>query len=288
MSMNACSPDSRAPTSKLLWITNLPYGKADGRPLLLNIICPYPMPATPRPAVIWVHGGGWTAGDRWDGHNDCFCPLLVRHGFVAATIEYRLMPHARFPAQLHDVKAAIRWLRANTATFPIDPDRIGIWGFSAGACLAALAGLTGDVPELEGDCGSPGYSSQVQAVAVGAVPADLLEYRSGDLHDFLIDFLAGTPEERADLWRRASPIYHVHKNAPPFLIAHGTRDELIPFAQAQRLAAALAAAGGTVELIPIEGVYHNWTTQIEVPEGGERECDLGPLALPFFQRHLHP
>jgi len=272
----------------LLWITSLPYGEADGTPLLLNVVCPYPMPTTPRPAVVWVHGGGWSAGDRWDGHNDCFCPLLAQHGFFTVTIEYRLMPQARFPAQLHDVKAAIRWLRANTATFPIDPDRIGIWGFSAGACLAALAGLTGDVPALEGNCGSPSYSSRVQAVAVGAAPADFLDYRSGDLREFLIDFLGGTPDERVELWQCASPIYHVDGNAPPFLIAHGTRDELIPIAQAERLATALTAADVTVEFIVIEGVYHNWTTQLEVPAGDERECDLGPLALPFFQKHLHP
>jgi len=270
----------------LQWITSLRYGEADGLPLLLNIICPYPMPSTPCPAVVWVHGGGWTAGDRWDGHNDCFCPLLACHGFFAVTIDYRLMPRARFPAPLHDVKAAIRWLRANTATFPIDPERIGIWGFSAGACLAALAGLTGDVPALEGDCGPLGYSSRVQAVAVGAAPTDFLEYRTSDLREFLVDFLAGTPEEHEDRWRRASPIAHVHAQAPPFLIAHGTCDELIPIGQAERLAAALRANGVEVEFIALDGAYHNWTRQLEVAPGDERERDLGPLALPFFQKHL--
>ena len=143
------------------------YGQAGDVPLVLDIIAPAAS-TKPCPGVIWVHGGGWTEGDRSDGFNALFCPLLAHHGFFTVTIDYRLMPHAHFPAQIHDVKAAIRWLRANAPSYAIDPDRIGIWGFSAGGHLAALAGLTADLPELEGDCGSAGYSGTQEQLLVPA------------------------------------------------------------------------------------------------------------------------
>ena len=262
------------------------YGQAGDVPLVLDIIAPAASTKL-RPAVIWVHGGGWTAGDRSDGFNALFCPLLAQHGFFTVTIEYRLMPHARFPAQIHDVKAAIRWLRATAPSYAIDPERIGIWGFSAGGHLAALAALTADLPELEGTCGSAGYSSRVHAVAVGAAPIDFLDCTRPQ-RAFLADFLGGAAEDYPDVWRLASPLYHVHEAAPPFLIAHSTLDETIPFTHAERFVAALRAHHVPVEFVAIEGVYHNWTTQMEVPDGEEREQDLGPLALPFFQRHLCP
>jgi acetyl esterase/lipase len=274
--------------SSITYIGDLPYGEVNGRALLLDMFAPPCIPSKLRPAVIWLYGGGWCSGDRTDGHTPEFCPLLAQHGFVAVSIDYRLSQEAPFPAQIHDVKAAIRWLRTNAGTYHIDPNRIGVWGFSAGAHLAALAGVTGNLPELEGTVGSPGVPSHVQAVAIGAGCADFLDF-GGAIEDdtpVLVSLFGGTISERKQLAQLASPIYHIRPGVPPFLIAHGTLDETIPIAQLKRFADVLRSVGGEVEFIAIEGVYHNWTTQMTAPEGGDRERDLGPLALPFFQRQL--
>jgi len=265
-------------------MTDVPFGESEETILLLDACYPSPIPTTLRPAVLWVHGNGWTGGHRCDDAG--ICQLFADHGFFAVTMDYRLSHQARFPAQIYDVKAAIRWVRANAATYAIDPDRIGIAGFSAGGHLAALAGLTGDLPELEGRSGSPGYSSRVHAVAVGAAPTDLFDYHHRPENAFLEQFLGGTADEREELWWLASPIYHVHRGAPPFLIAHGTLDELVPFAQAECLAHALQRVGVEVEFIPIAGVDHNWVPLPETPVAWRRGADLEHLALPFFQRRL--
>jgi acetyl esterase/lipase len=266
------------------WLKNVPFGEADGTPLLLDACYPSPMPTSPLPVVIWVHGNGWSTGQRCDDAG--ICHLYAQQGFFTLTIDYRLSHQAPFPAQIHDVKAAIRWVRASASTYALDPNRIGIAGFSAGGHLAALAGLTDDMPELEGTSGSPGCSSRVHAVAVGAAPLDFFEYRRRAEYAFLVQFFGGAVDERTDLWRLASPIYHVQRRAPPFLIAHGTLDELVPFSQAERLAAALQAVGVAVEFIPVEGVDHNWTPLVAPRTEGAPARDLEHLALPFFQRHL--
>lgn len=275
----------------LAFIPDVQYGEADGKPLLLDAITPRGTPDRPRPAVVWLHGFGWFAGTRRDNLEISMCLFLAAHGFFTVSIEYRLSGEATFPAQIHDVKAAIRWLRANAATHGIDPAHIGIWGGSAGGGLAALAGLTGDLPELEGSSGSPGYSSRVQAVAVASSPSDFLRpggEMSNDADGPVERLFGGTVAEKADLMRLGSPIAHVSRSAPPFLIAHGTLDETVPFEQGKWLYEALVAAGVEAEFIPIEGVYHNWLTEVEGIPGREDTWKLGPLALPFFTKHLHP
>jgi acetyl esterase/lipase len=276
----------------LTFIPDVQYGEADEKPLLFDAITPQGVPDTLRPAVVWLHGFGWFAGTRRDNLEISMCTFLAAHGFFTASIEYRLSGEATFPAQIHDVKAAIRWLRANAASYGIDPDHIGIWGGSAGGGLAALAGLTGDLPELEGESGSPGYSSRVQAVAVASAPSDFLRpggEMSNDADGPVEWLFGGTLAQKEDLMRLGSPIYHVGPDAPPFLIAHGTLDETVPCQQGERLHEALVAAGIEAEFIPIEGVYHNWMTEIEsrIP-GREDTWKLGPMALPFFEKQLRP
>jgi len=147
-----------------------------------------------------------------------------------------------------------------------------------------------DMPELEGDVGSPGHSSRVQAVAVASSPSDFLlpggEMRN-DADGPVTWLFGGTVAEKRELMRLASPMAHVNRNAPPFLIAHGTLDETVPFEQGERLYQALRDVGAGAEFIPITGAYHNWMTQAEsdIP-GREDTWKLGPLALSFFQRHL--
>src|SRR5215218_6765783 len=140
---------SLIPAVPVTWLADVPFGMADGTPLLLDILCPAPIPTTLLPTVIWIQGNACWKGHRRDDLTLCYC--FAQRGFFTLTIDYRLSPQAPFPAQLHDVKAAIRWVRANASTYTIDPERIGLVGYSAGGHLAALAGVTGDLPELEGN-----------------------------------------------------------------------------------------------------------------------------------------
>lgn len=156
--------------------------------------------------------------------------------------------------------------------------------------LAALAGLTGDRPDLEGGSGNPGYSSQVQAVAVASAPSDFLQSGGAmrnDLDGPVSWLFGGTVAEKAELMRLASPTHQVHAGAPPFLIAHGTFDETVPYEQSRGLYDALTATGVQAELHPIAGVYHNWMTEADGLPGREDTWKLGPLSLPFFENHLH-
>jgi acetyl esterase/lipase len=205
-------------------------------------------------AALYVHGGGWSAGDPSEGFEPWACPLLERHGFVTESLRYRLSTEAPFPAQLDDVRAALRRLRK-------DHDWVAVWGFSAGGHLAALAGLSDDVQAAV--LGSP--------VTDLSIPGGLVA-----LDSHVTQLLLGG---NSDLAFEASPINHVHANAPPFLIAHGTADEAVPFEHARRLHDALRTAGAPSELVALEGADHAW-----LPSPGIER--FGQLALDFFQRHL--
>jgi len=149
---------------------DLVFGKADGIELTLDLYLPS-NPIRSVPLIIYIHGGGWRGLDK------SWCPYPMRFltlEYAVASINYRLAPDATFPAQLHDCKAAVRWLRAHAEDFHFLGDRIGVWGDSAGGHLAAMLGVTGKRPELEGNCGTPGVSSQVQAVCDWFGPTDLV------------------------------------------------------------------------------------------------------------------
>src|SRR5215813_10908607 len=153
-------------------VLDIPYGMANGRSLSLDALRPERDSGTALPVVLWLHGGGWYSGDKRFVIHTHKLDFLVRSGFVVASVEYRLSDEASFPAQIHDVKAALRWLRARPEVLGIDPERVAIAGFSAGAHLAALAATTAGVPELEGESGSPGYSTRVRAAIAMAPPTD--------------------------------------------------------------------------------------------------------------------
>lgn len=289
-------------------IAAIQYGR-EGRPtLVLDLLGPYPLPDTPLPTVIRVTGAGWAEENRAGATVTPWCGggirFLAAAGFLAAVISVRLSWQAPFPAQIHDVKAAIRWLRAHTDDYPIDPNRIGIMGDSAGGHLAALAALTGDDPDLEGDSGTPGYSSQVQAAVAISAPSDFLKFGdidttrpapqpparfARDLHgveEALSQLFGGTLDQRQGLIRLASPIYHIRRTAPPFLIIHGTRDDLVPFEQGKRLHHALEQAGAGTTFIPIQGGFHNLRDDPDLPYRGEVWDNVGQQTIEFFHRHL--
>lgn len=267
------------------------YGQAGEQPLRLAIVRPASA-GGPLPAVIWVHGGGWREGSYTaSGLEWWCCPLMAGAGFVAVTVQYRLSFEAVFPAQIHDVKGGIRWVRAHAAEYGIDPDRIGIWGHSAGGHLAALAGVTGDLPELEGTIGPAGVSSAVQAVVAGSPVTDFTaggEGWTGSAYDAVIDLFGGVGREKRDLMRLASPICHAHFSAAPTLVVHGDADGVVPVSQADTLVAALRAADVPIEYERLPGADHVLFAG-ERRYGREHGLDrLAELAVPFFRRWLGP
>jgi acetyl esterase/lipase len=245
------------------------YAVAPGyRPLQLDLWVP--STPTPPPLVVWIHGGGWMFGDRR------YLPETLRPnslfeesvaaGLAVATIDYRHALEAHFPAQLHDSKAAIRYLRAHAEVLGIDTTKIGVWGESAGGHLAALVGLTGEHAELEGAIGVLRQSSAVDVVVDWYGPADLaLQPREGRSPEIAAklppemltpaeELLAGGNDEHT--LAVASPISYVTPDAPPFLLIHGTADTVVPYVQSEVLTQALADAGVSTELVPIEGADH--------------------------------
>ncbi|MEU9029463.1 alpha/beta hydrolase [Streptomyces sp. NPDC048383] len=243
------------------------------RPRLLDVRTP--AGEGPFPAVVWIHGGGWLDGDR--RYPPPTVPAELLHGAVLdaglalVSIDYRHSLEAPFPAQLHDVKAAIRYVRAFAEVLGIDPDRIGVWGESAGGHLAALAGLVGpgspDGAALEGAHGVGSGDTGVLAVVDWYGVSDLTALAEHPMPpmpgadgfpDPYEALLGGTEAERPALARAASPVTYADGTnpPPPFLLVHGTRDGLVPYSQSEALARALEGAGGAVTLRPVDGADH--------------------------------
>ena len=237
------------------------------RPLLLDVHVPADAPG-PVPCVVWVHGGGWEAGDRrWppsDWPLDLLFGSLVAAGLAVATVDYRLSAEARHPAQVHDVKAAVRFVRDRAHVLGIDPDRLGVAGESAGGHLAAMVALTPGHPDLEGDVGrdlvDPRTSSAVRAAAILYGVTDFAAMVGEDEvpPDELLGLpevrlLGATPEQAPALAAAASPVSHASAAAPPVLLISGDADTVVPLDQSVRLRDALLAAGATdvvLEVVP--------------------------------------
>jgi acetyl esterase/lipase len=233
-------------------------------------------PVGPLPLVVWIHGGGWQAGSK---ERTPALPLVTK-GYVVASINYRLSQHAVFPAQVEDCKAAIRWLRANAKTHKIDPERIAVWGGSAGGHLVALLGTTAHVKELEGKSGNLDQSSRVQAVIDWYGPTDFLHMgdKVNDPKSPVFKLLGGTVTDKKELTALASPVTHVTKEAAPLLIMHGDQDPAVPFSQSEILAEALKKAGVEVTLKKLEGAKHGG------PEFTNSESRK--LIEDFLEKHL--
>src|SRR5882724_11981749 len=209
---------------------DLEYANPDNQHLQLNLARPKNATGS-LPAVICIHGGGFRAGTR-EGY-DGLCLKLAQHGFVAATVTYRLAPKYQFPAAIHDVKAAVRWLRANASKFQIDPKRIGATGGSAGGHLAQFLGVTAGVAEFEGDQ-NPGFSSAVACVVNLYGPSDFTKSygKSVDAHEVLPLWLGGNVEQARLRHIQASPLNWVTPASAPTLLIHGTEDKYVAHEQA--------------------------------------------------------
>jgi len=195
----------------------------------------------PFPLIVWIHGGGWIGGDK----NDC-PPLNLgycQNGYAAASLSYRFSNVAPFPAQLEDIKAAIRWLKAHAGEYKLDPNRIGVWGASAGGHLVCLLGVTGKTKQFDvGD--HLDQTSEVQAVCNFFGPTDILTGLDGldpntDLIKSLVNMytglLGGPIREKQDVAKLASPTTYVDEHAAVFMHVHGTADLLVPVEQAEKL-----------------------------------------------------
>jgi acetyl esterase/lipase len=247
-------------------LAGVPYAALPGaRPLELDLYLPAERPAA---VVVFVHGGGWRLGSRhsagpaYSGTSPF--EAVARAGVAVASVDHRLSGEARWPAPLHDVKAAVRWLRSRAGELGVDPQRVYAWGESAGGHLAALLGLTGDRPALEGDVGLTGPSSAVGAVAAWYAPSNLPALAADLGTDPLaaasreVQLLGAPVPTVPDLAAEASPVTHVSPAAPPFLLLHGRADRFIPCVQSERLRDALQDAGVPVEFTGYDGADHMW------------------------------
>ena len=256
---------------------DLEFANPDGQHLQLNLARPKNA-AGRRPAVLCIHGGGFRAGSR-EGNNG-LCLKLAQRGFVAATASYRLAPKYQFPAAVHDVKAAVRWLRANADKYQIDPQRIGVTGDSAGGHLAQFLGVTAGVAQFEGDEGNADQSSRVACVVNRYGPSNLLKSydASVDAAEVLPLFLGGDRETARQRHVLASPLNWVTPAAAPTLLLHGTEDKYVAYEQAVWMRDRLQACGVEVELLTLTGAGHGF-------KGADAEQAEQAL-FAFFAKHL--
>jgi len=271
-------------------VPDVPYALIPGVDSLYTSLDLYLPPRDtryPPPLVVWLHGGGWLRGDKRERPpNQTNLHGILGDAYAVACVNYRLSQVSPFPAQIHDCKAAIRWLRAHAGDYGYDPERIGVWGLSAGGHLAALLGVSGGIAVLEGSVGeSLDQSSAVQAVCDYVGPVDLTQLvaqappsSAEQLTEFVSQLLGGPLADNYDLAVLASPIFHVTSDDGPFLIVQGDQDELVCVKQAIALHEALVVAGVPAELVVLEAASHVFGYSLEVVT----------TVREFFDRYLAP
>ena len=207
------------------------------------------------PAIVCIHGGGWAKGNRTSHAK--IAQALAAKGYVAATISYRLSGETPFPAQIHDCKAAVRFLRANADKYGIDANNIGAIGLSAGGHLVALLATSGNIPELEGNGGNPNFSSAIQAAVPMGAQTDFLSERTkvvSKAKSIWQQFLGGHQQEKLATYRLASPLHHLDKAAPPTWFITGGNDD--PSTQAEKFRSASKGLGVNANLTVIQDAPH--------------------------------
>jgi acetyl esterase/lipase len=258
-------------TDAVIWQEGITYASPDGEPLRLNLALPRNEPhdeprhdgTGPFPAVLCIHGGGFRAGKR-ESH-DALCRTLAEHGYVAATVSYRLAPQHPFPAAVHDVKAAVRWLRTHAEQYHIDPDRIAALGTSAGGSLAQLLGVTAHVPrfagpQTENPAETPAVPDHVACVVniYGANDFTKSYGRSKDAHQVLPLWFGGDLSTHRERHIEGSPLFWVTPDAAPTRCIHGTEDDHVALEQSEWLVERLNAAAVPADLVVIEGAGHGF------------------------------
>ncbi len=258
---------SNEPPPGVMVKREISYAKVGNRQLHILLARPNPLPKGNLPVIVYLHGGAWRTGSyqtltagAWN---------LAKRGFAVASVEFRSTDDAIYPAQINDCRAAIGFLKKNAGGYSLDAAKIGVYGISTGGHLGALLALT---------------SSSVKAAAIESAPSDLGSLNEGARLDWnapsspLSRLLGGTVASKAELARRASPLFYADEFAPPILILHGDADEFVPLAQSEKLYQKLKAAGATVEYQVFQGEAHGLK--------GEREA-ADAIILKFFQRQLN-
>jgi acetyl esterase/lipase len=275
VTLHAAGPPLRA-DEKIIVESDIEFANPENEHLQLDMA--RPEGSGPYPAVVCIHGGGFRGGTR-QGY-DGLIKKLAKNGYVAVTVTYRLAPQYQFPAAVYDVKAAVRWLRANAAKYHVDPDQIGAMGGSAGGHLAQFLGVTTDQKQFEGDGGNFDQSSRVNCVVNFFGPSDFTKSygKSVDAAEVLPLFLGGNLEQARQRHIVASPLYWVTPNAAPTLCIHGTEDDHVAYEQAEWIIDRLKAAGVAAELLTMKGAGHGFK--------GEAAVKADAAMLTFFDTHL--
>lgn len=251
---------------------DIPWATLGGQQLLMNVA--RPKTPGPHPLVVFVHGGGWSSGERtW---YDPSLRTVAANGYVAATIDYRLSTDdgTRFPVPVQDVRCAVRWLRANAASYGIDPDRIALVGGSAGGHLAALVGLSAGDAAFDGECPATA-SAEVSSVVALYGPFDLRAsaYGGHEVGQWNVELLLGSMASSApDAAAQASPLLYVDADDPPVLLTHGDKDVDVPLTESETFLAALQAAGVPSALVTVEGGEHGYDPDSPWPEHQRSTC----------------
>jgi acetyl esterase/lipase len=257
------------------------FARVGETPILLDLYRPETA-AGPLPLIVWIHGGGWVAGDK--ANNVMGLPLSTR-GYVVASINYRLSGVAPFPAQIEDCRAAIRWLRGNASKYNIDPGRVGVWGSSAGGHLVALLGTAGDVSKWDSVGGHRDQSARVQAVCDYFGPAHLdagkMAGGSRAAESPVGRLLGGPVDEHKELAREASPVAYASPDDPPFLIFHGDEDKTVPIEQSEMLDVVLKNAGVDVTFVRVKHAGHGFREGSDPTPQQIRE-----MVFAFFDKQL--
>jgi acetyl esterase/lipase len=246
-------------------LKNVDYVGSKNPRQTLDLLLPKDRASKKRPMVVFVHGGGWMSGKKEDGLA-IIRAIAATGDYATATINYRLTQEAGWPSQIHDCKAAIRFLRGKADEYGVDPDKIGVMGASAGGHLVAMLGTSGGIDGLEGSLGSfLKQSSRVQCVVNFFGPANFLTFFGKEVaiekmrrDNMAIRLLGKEEEEIKTNAKAASPVTWITRDDAPFLTAHGTRDNLVPFAQAVELHGALEKSGVKSHLIAMEGAGHGF------------------------------
>lgn len=255
------------PPENLIAVRDLNYASTTNWRQTLDLFEPKTPPTKPLPLIVFIHGGGWESGSKNTG--GVLFALMQRGDYIGASINYRLTNEGAHPTQIHDCKAAIRWLRAHAKDYSIDPTKIGVFGISAGGHLVSLLGTGGDVKELEGTVGKDlDQSSRVNCVVNFCGPADFLTFGGkGSIIDpenpntAVGKLIGGKVSEHQHIAKAASPVTYITKDDPPFLHIHGTKDNLVPYDQPLEFEKALKEQGIPSTLLTGEGQGHVFFSQ---------------------------
>lgn len=233
------------------------YATVDGQDLKLDVWLPPGQPSSPRPAVVWVHGGGWVSGAR--GATPHWNTWLTARGYAVFDIDYRLAPPPRWDQATGDVKCAIGWVKAHAADYGIDPQRVLVGGSSAGGNLALMAAYAAADPVIPPSC-SAGDTSVAAVVALFPVTdATAWWHSDGDGAQYTTErYTGGTPAQFPDRYAAISPLQHIRPGLPPTFLAHGTADHIVPYDQSRILDTALANAGVSHTLVTLPRADHGY------------------------------